>query len=71
MKVRFSTDARRDRREAEACYRSVSRGANLSFWRDLEAAINDVLEYPLGAPLRQQDVRAKRLAHFPYTISIE
>lgn len=68
MRVQFSTDARRDRREAQAYYRSASPAASRSFARDLESAINFLLKYPLGAPIRQRDVRAKTLAHFPYTI---
>lgn len=68
MRVRFSTDARRDRREAQAYYRGASPAASRSFVRDLESAIHFLLEYPLGAPIRQFDVRAKTLAHFPYTI---
>lgn len=31
-------------------------------------ALQFVREYPDGAPVRERDVRAKRLLHFPYTI---
>lgn len=68
MKVRFSTEARRDRREAEAYYAGISPGARWGFQRDLQAAVQYVITYPLGAPVRSHEVRAKRLIHFPYTL---
>ncbi len=68
MRIIFSTDARRDRREAVAAYGGVSRSLRQSFSRDLETALHYVFEYPLGAPIRKRDVRGKRLLHFPYTI---
>ena len=68
MRITFSTDARRDRREVQAYYDGVSPKVRQAFARDLEAAIHYILEYPLGAPIRERDVRAKRLSRFPYTI---
>ena len=68
MSIRFSSDARRDRREAQAYYRAVSPGALKAFARELDAALRFLIEHPLGAPVRDRDVRAKRLMHFPYTI---
>jgi len=40
----------------------------MGFRRSLEAAVAYVLTYPLGAPLRTDDVRAKPLARYPFTI---
>lgn len=68
MRITLSTDARRDRREAEAYYRSMSPAARAAFRRELDRALSYVLEYPDGAPLRDGEVRAKPLAHFPYTL---
>jgi plasmid stabilization system protein ParE len=63
VRIIFSTDARRDRREAVAAYGGVSRSLRQSFSRDLETAL-----HYLGASIRKRDVRGKRLLHFPYTI---
>jgi plasmid stabilization system protein ParE len=68
VKITLSTDARRDRREAVASYGAVSRSVRQAFTRDLDAALRYILEYPFGAPIRDREVRGKRLLHFPYTI---
>lgn len=31
-------------------------------------ALQFVTDYPEGAPVRVNDIRGKRLAHFPYTV---
>jgi plasmid stabilization system protein ParE len=68
LRIRFSSAARRDRREAEAFYRSASWQAFHGFRRDLQGALGYVVTYPEGAPIRAAEVRAKRCLHFPYTI---
>jgi plasmid stabilization system protein ParE len=68
LKVVFSENARRDRREAAAYYEGVSTRTRATFQQSLKAALQYLLTYPLGAPVRTGNVRAKVLAHFPYTI---
>lgn len=68
MKVVLSSDARRDRREADSYYHRESPRSRVSFRRDLENALQFIATYPLGAPIHAGDTRAKVLLHFPYSI---
>jgi plasmid stabilization system protein ParE len=68
VKVVISTDARRDRREADSYYQRESPRSRVTFRRDLENALQFIATYPLGAPFHAGDTRAKVLLHFPCSI---
>ena len=68
MRVVFSTDARRDRREAESYYKSVSPALRAAFRADLDAALRYITDYPEGAPVLLGSTHAKTLVRFPYSV---
>jgi plasmid stabilization system protein ParE len=68
LRIKYSSEARRDRRDAQSYYKRISPPLALAFTRDLQSALQYLIVNPLGAPVRVDDVRAKRLLHFPYTI---
>ena len=71
MRLRFSPDARRDRREAEAFYRHRSPAAAVGFREELERALQFIIEFPLGAPAIDARTRAKAIARYPYSVLYE
>jgi len=68
VRVVFSSNARADRREAQAYYASKSPAAADAFRRELRHALQFLTEFPAGAPVYFDDVRAKIMRNFPYTI---
>lgn len=72
MRVILSAAARRDRREAESYYKSISNRLRAAFRDDLGDSLRFITEYPEGAPVygavQGGEVRAKTLAIYPYTV---
>ncbi len=66
MKVRLSTAALRDRRDAEHHYEGSSVLAR--FRDELRAAIRYVGSYPEGAPRVRGELRMKTLRGLPYSL---
>lgn len=66
MKVRLSTAALGDRRNAERYYEGSA--ALVAFRDELREAVRYLASYPEGAPRVREEIRAKTLKRFPYSL---
>jgi toxin ParE1/3/4 len=66
VRVRLSTAALHDRRQAERYYEGSA--ALIAFRDELRDAIGYIASYPEGAPRVREEIRAKTLKRFPYSL---
>jgi len=68
MKCAFHPDARLEYREAAAFYESRQVGLGAAFTREIEAAIEQIVETPERFRFIEQDVRRCLARTFPYGV---
>ena len=68
MKSRFHEAADTELREAVEYYDERADGLGGRFLAEVKAATQRIEQYPEIAPVIEQDVRAKALANFPYSL---
>ena len=64
----FHPIAEQELNEAAAYYEAESHGLGAAFLREVEHAVQQVLEYPESAPLVNRPVRRKLVRRFPYSV---
>ena len=62
----FHPVAEQELNDAAAYYEAESRGLGRAFLREVQHAVQHVLEYPESAPLVNRVVRKKLVRRFPY-----
>ena len=68
MKVEFLPEADEEFREAARYYESEAAGVGLSFIAAVHRAVDEVVEFPLAAPIQRANIRKKVLHHFSYNL---
>ncbi len=70
MRRRFSFHpiAEQELNEAAAYYEAESHGLGSAFLKEVEKAVQQVLNYPESAPLLSRLVRKKVVRRFPYNV---
>jgi plasmid stabilization system protein ParE len=68
IRIRFSSAAERDLREAQAWYADQSPGLDLAFQRELDRCLDLIRAHPEGFPILFEAIRRANLHKFPYGI---
>ena len=69
MKLRVTSNVRREIREAAEYYETELPGLGDRFWQEVDAHIHWILENPTVPRLRSGDYRRVNLSVFPYYIA--
>jgi len=68
IRIRLSSAASEDVREAQAWYAGQATGLDLEFRRELDRVLERIRTYPAGFPQIHRSIRRANLRRFPYGV---